>query len=142
MDPIVYLDHAATSWPKPPEVFEAMKRAMEETAANPGRGSHRMAVKASRVLYGTRKTLADLFGVKNPNDIALTSNTTEALNLAVKGCMREGDHVIATMIEHSSVRRPLEYLKRTRGIQGDYVPVDEEGQLGLQLIEGAFLSNT
>ncbi|RAR43752.1 aminotransferase class V-fold PLP-dependent enzyme [Paenibacillus sp. MDMC362] len=142
MDPIVYLDHAATSWPKPPEVFEAMRKAMEEAAANPGRGSHRMAVKASRVLYGTRRTLADLFGVKNPNDIALTSNTTEALNLAIKGYLREGDHVIATMIEHNSVRRPLEYLKRTRGIQVDYIPVDEEGQLDLQLIEGAFRSNT
>jgi cysteine desulfurase family protein len=142
MDPIVYLDHAATSWPKPPEVFEAMRKAMEEAAANPGRGSHRMAVKASRVLYGTRKTLADLFGVKNPNDIALTSNTTEALNLAIKGYLREGDHVIATMIEHNSVRRPLEYLKRTRGIQVDYIPVDEEGQLDVQLMEGAFRSNT
>ncbi|MEC0307610.1 aminotransferase class V-fold PLP-dependent enzyme [Paenibacillus lautus] len=142
MDPIVYLDHAATSWPKPPEVFEAMRKAMEEAAANPGRGSHRMAVKASRVLYGTRKTLADLLGVKNPNDIALTSNTTEALNLAIKGYLREGDHVIATMIEHNSVRRPLEYLKRTRGIQVDYIPVDEEGQLDMQLMEGAFRSNT
>lgn len=142
MDPIVYLDHAATSWPKPPEVFEAMRKAMEEAAANPGRGSHRMAVKASRVLYGTRRTLADLFGVKNPNDIALTSNTTEALNLAIKGYLREGDHVIATMIEHNSVRRPLEYLKRTRGVQVDYIPVDEEGQLDVQLIEGAFRSNT
>lgn len=142
MDPIVYLDHAATSWPKPPEVFEAMREAMEEAAANPGRGSHRMAVKASRVLYGTRRTLADLFGVKNPNDIALTSNTTEALNLAIKGYLREGDHVIATMIEHNSVRRPLEYLKRTRGVQVDYIPVDEEGQLDVQLIEGAFRSNT
>lgn len=142
MDPIVYLDHAATSWPKPPEVFEAMRKAMEEAAANPGRGSHRMAVKASRVLYGTRRMLADLFGVKNPNDIALTSNTTEALNLAIKGYLREGDHVIATMIEHNSVRRPLEYLKRTRGVQVDYIPVDEEGQLDVQLIEGAFRSNT
>ncbi|MEC0201159.1 aminotransferase class V-fold PLP-dependent enzyme [Paenibacillus lautus] len=142
MDPIVYLDHAATSWPKPPEVFEAMRNAMEEAAANPGRGSHRMAVKASRVLYGTRKTLADLFGVKNPNDIALTSNTTEALNLAIKGYLREGDHVIATMIEHNSVRRPLEYLKRTRGIQVDYISVDGEGQLDMQLMEGAFRSNT
>lgn len=142
MEPIVYLDHAATSWPKPPEVFEAMRKAMEEAAANPGRGSHRMAVKASRVLYGTRRMLADLFGVKNPNDIALTSNTTEALNLAIKGYLREGDHVIATMIEHNSVRRPLEYLKRTRGVQVDYIPVDEEGQLDVQLIEGAFRSNT
>jgi len=142
MEPIIYLDHAATSWPKPPMVLEAMRKAMEEAGANPGRGSHRMAVEASRVLYGTRKVLADLFGVNNPNDIALTSNTTEALNLAIKGYLREGDHVIATMVEHNSVRRPLEYLKRTRGIQMDYVAVDEEGQLDLQLFERAFRSNT
>lgn len=142
MEPIIYLDHAATSWPKPPKVLEAMRKAMDEAGANPGRGSHRMAVEASRVLYGTRKVLADLFGVNNPNDIALTSNTTEALNLAIKGYLHEGDHVIATMIEHNSVRRPLEYLKRTRGIQVEYVAVDEEGQLDLQLIERAFRSNT
>lgn len=142
MDSIVYLDHAATSWPKPPEVLEAMRVSMEEAAANPGRGSHAMAVKASRVLYGTRRTLAALFGVKNPNDIVLTSNTTEALNLAIKGYLREGDHVIATMIEHNSVRRPLEYLKRTRGVQVDYVAVNEKGELGLREVEAAFRSNT
>jgi len=142
VDSIVYLDHAATSWPKPPEVLEAMRVSMEEAAANPGRGSHAMAVKASRVLYGTRRALAALFGVKNPNDIVLTSNTTEALNLAIKGYLREGDHVIATMIEHNSVRRPLEYLKRTRGVQVDYVAVNEKGELRLQEVEAAFRSNT
>lgn len=142
MEPIVYLDHAATSWPKPPEVLEAMKKAMEEAGANPGRGSHRMAVEASRVLYGTRRALAKLFGVNNPNDIVFTSNTTEALNLAIKGYLRRGDHVIATMIEHNSVRRPLEYLRRTLGIQVEYVPVDEQGQLDVQLVERAFRSNT
>lgn len=142
MESIVYLDHAATSWPKSPEVMDAMRLAMEEAAANPGRGSHRMAVKASRILYGTRKSLAQLFGVNNPNDIVLTSNTTEALNLAIKGYLRQGDHVIATMVEHNSVRRPLEYLKRTRGVGVDYVPVDDEGQLDLKQIEEAFRYNT
>ncbi len=101
-----------------------------------------MAVKAARILYGTRRVLAELFGVKNPNDIVLTSNTTEALNMALKGYLSEGDHVIATMIEHNSVRRPLEYLRRTRGIHVDYVQVDEEGQPDLQQINKMFRSNT
>lgn len=142
MDSVIYLDHAATSWPKPPEVLEAMKKAMDEAAANPGRGSHRMAVNASRVLYNTRRTLSTLFHVKNPNDIVLTGNTTEALNLAIKGYLTEGDHVIATMIEHNSVRRPLEYLKRTRGIHVDYIPVRAEGQLDLKEVEKAFNPKT
>lgn len=142
MDSIIYLDHAATSWPKPPEVMEAMKQAMESAAANPGRGSHRMAVNASRVLYQTRRTLATLFKVDNPNDIALTGNTTEALNLAIKGYLAEGDHVIATMIEHNSVRRPLEYLKRTRGIQVDYISVDAYGQVDLKVVERSFNKRT
>ncbi|WP_422658970.1 aminotransferase class V-fold PLP-dependent enzyme [Paenibacillus sp. EC2-1] len=142
MDSIIYLDHAATSWPKPPEVLEAMKQAMESAAANPGRGSHRMAVNASRVLYQTRRTLATLFKVNNPNDIALTGNTTEALNLAIKGYLAEGDHVIATMIEHNSVRRPLEYLKRTRGIQVDYISVDAYGQIDLKEVERSFNKRT
>lgn len=142
MDSVIYLDHAATSWPKPPEVMEAMKSAMNDAAANPGRGSHRMAVNASRVLYNTRRILAELFVVNNPNDIALTSNTTEALNLAIKGYLGEGDHVIATMIEHNSVRRPLEYLKRTRGISVDYISVDADGQVDLKEVERAFKANT
>lgn len=142
MDSIIYLDHAATSWPKPPEVMEAMRKAMENAAANPGRGSHRMAVNASRVLYNTRRTLAALFKVRNPNDIALTGNTTEALNLAIKGYLAEGDHVIATMIEHNSVRRPLEYLKRTKGIHVDYIPVDAYGQVDLKEVERSFNKRT
>ncbi|UNK18477.1 aminotransferase class V-fold PLP-dependent enzyme [Paenibacillus sp. N3/727] len=142
MDSVIYLDHAATSWPKPPEVMEAMKSAMNDAAANPGRGSHRMALNASRVLYNTRRILAELFEVNNPNDIALTSNTTEALNLAIKGYLGEGDHVIATMIEHNSVRRPLEYLKRTRGISVDYISVDADGQVDLKEVERAFKTNT
>lgn len=142
MDSVVYLDHAATSWPKPPQVWEAMKRAIEEAGANPGRGSHRMAINASRVLYNTRCALSGFFGVDNPNDIVLASNTTEALNLAIKGYLQAGDHVIATMVEHNSVRRPLEYLKRTLGISIDYMPVDEEGNIDLLKVERAFRSNT
>src|SRR4051794_8474057 len=114
--PIIYLDNAATSWPKPPSVWEAMDRSMRESAANPGRGSHAMAVKASRVVFETRKRIAKLFRIGNPNDIAFTLNTTHALNLAIQGLLKPGDHVIATSLEHNSVRRPLEALKRKLGI--------------------------
>ncbi|MFX3634973.1 MAG: aminotransferase class V-fold PLP-dependent enzyme [Candidatus Pristimantibacillus sp.] len=139
---IIYLDHAATSWPKPSSVMEAVQHAMIHDAANPGRGSHRMAVRASRVLFDTRKQLSKLFRVKNPNDIAFMMNTTMALNTAIKGIVKEGDHVIATSVEHNSVRRPLEYLKQSLGIQVTYVDTDEEGNLNIDQIAAAINSRT
>lgn len=142
MSSIIYLDHAATSWPKPPGVQQAMLQAMEVAAANPGRGSHQMAVSASRVLFDTRRILAKLFHVANPNDIVFTSNTTMALNMAIKGCLQKGDHVVATMIEHNSVRRPLEYLKRVIGIEVDYVRVNAQGELDLSDVQAACNSRT
>jgi len=135
MNAVVYLDHAATSWPKPPGVLTAMQKAMEEAAANPGRGSHQMAVQASRVLFETRRVLAQLFRVKNPNNIIFTHNTTQALNMAIKGILKSGDYVVATMIEHNSVRRPLEYLMRTLDIQVDYIGVNDQGELDMQQLE-------
>jgi cysteine desulfurase family protein len=135
--PIIYLDNAATSWPKPPGVAEAMNRHLMESAANPGRGSHVMAVRASRVLFETRKRLSSLFGVSNPNDIAFTLNTTHALNLAIQGLLQPGDHVVATTIEHNSVRRPLEALKRRLGIEVTYVPTDRWGRLDVNRVEAA-----
>jgi len=140
--PIIYLDNAATSWPKPPAVLEAMERSMKESAANPGRGSHTMAVKASRVLFETRKRLARLFGAKNPNDIAFALNTTHALNLAIQGLLKPGDHVVATTLEHNSVRRPLEAMKRKFGIDVTYVPADARGLLQLEEIDAAITGRT
>lgn len=139
---IIYLDNAATSWPKPPAVWEAMERNMRESAANPGRGSHAMAVKASRVLFETRKRLARLFRIGNPNDIAFTLNTTHALNLAIQGLLKSGDHVITTTLEHNSVRRPLEALKRRLGIDVTYIPTDPQGMVDIKAIENAITSRT
>jgi cysteine desulfurase family protein len=119
-----------------------MMKAMDVAGANPGRGSHRMAVQASRVLFGARKAISTLLGVRNANDIALGSNTTEALNLAIQGWLREGDHVIATMAEHNSVRRPLEYMRRSRNVEVDYVPVNAAGQIDLTQFARLFRSNT
>jgi cysteine desulfurase family protein len=137
-----YFDHAASSWPKPPAVVQAMTECITEYAANPGRGSHRMAVKASRVLFETRKNLAKLFGVKNPNDISFALNTTAALNLAIKGFVKQGDHIVCTAIEHNSVRRPLEYLRAERNIEVTYVSADLKGNIDLKEVEGAVKSNT
>ncbi|WP_408893380.1 aminotransferase class V-fold PLP-dependent enzyme [Paenibacillus taichungensis] len=142
MERVIYLDHAATSWPKPPAVGEAMMQALDVAGANPGRGGHRMAVQASRVLFGARKAISTLLGVRNANDIALGSNTTEALNLAIQGWLREGDHVIATMAEHNSVRRPLEYMRKSRNVEVDYVPVNAAGEIDLVQFARLFRSNT
>ncbi|OWA35751.1 cysteine desulfurase [Saccharibacillus sp. O16] len=140
--PVIYLDHAATSWPKPPGVWEAMQHAMREESANPGRGSHRMAINAGRVLMRTRMELSRLFGIADPQDIAYMPNTTAALNQAIKGLLQPGDHAIATMIEHNSVRRPLEYMRRTFGIDVDYIQVDETGHLNLDELSGLCRSQT
>ncbi|SDD86836.1 cysteine desulfurase family protein [Paenibacillus sp. UNCCL117] len=138
----IYLDHAASSWPKPPEVVQAMVACMEQYAANPGRGSHEMAVKASRTLFEGRKQLAKLFRVKNPNDISYALNTTMALNLAIKGFLKEGDHVICTAVEHNSVRRPLEYMKQSRHVQVTYVKTDRHGHLRMEDVIAAIQPNT
>ncbi|KRE51478.1 aminotransferase class V-fold PLP-dependent enzyme [Paenibacillus sp. Soil724D2] len=142
MKGVMYFDQAASSWPKPPAVMDAMMQCMHEFAANPGRGSHQMAVKASRILFETRKNMARLFGIRNPNDISFALNTTHALNQAIKGFVKAGDHVICTNIEHNSVRRPLEYLKSTAQIELTYIPSDEQGNIRLDELKKAFQPNT
>ncbi|RCX15578.1 cysteine desulfurase family protein [Fontibacillus phaseoli] len=138
----IYLDHAATSWPKPASVGEAMLEILNGPSANSGRGSYGMALQAGRKIFQTRMLLARLFHIENPNDIVFTSNTTEALNLAIKGILKPGDHVIATMVEHNSVRRPLEYLKRTRGITVEYLALNQQGEVDLEKMKRSFTPKT
>lgn len=138
----MYFDHAATSWPKPEAVIQAVNHAMINDSANPGRGSHAMAVRASRILFNGRKQLAKLLGVKNPNDIAFTYNTTMALNMAIKGFLKSGDHVIATSVEHNSVRRPLYELEQNDNVEVTYIDADEEGHINMDQLEKSFKDNT
>lgn len=142
MKGIMYFDQAASSWPKPPAVMEAMMSCMQEYAANPGRGSHQMAVKASRTLFETRKNLSRLFGIKNPNDISFALNTTHALNQAIKGFVKPGDHVICTNIEHNSVRRPLEFLKAIGHVEITYIRNDEFGNMQVEELKQSLRPNT
>jgi len=129
---LIYLDNAATSWPKAPGTVEAMAHFLQEEAGNPGRGGHRLARAASARMQATRQSLARLLGVSRPERIIFTLNTTDALNLALKGLLRPGDHVVTSRLEHNSVIRPLHVLAAS-GVEVTKVPclatdiVDVEG---------------
>ncbi|MGO0063913.1 aminotransferase class V-fold PLP-dependent enzyme [Brevibacillus fluminis] len=118
---IIYLDNAASTWPKPDGVKERMAEVIEGYAANPGRGGHALAMKASKVLFQTRLQVSRLFGIKNPNDLFFYMNATQALNQAIKGFVKPGDHVITSTVEHNSVRRPLEFLRKTKQVELTYI---------------------
>lgn len=139
---MLYLDNAASSWPKPPEVAKAMAEAVMRYGANPGRGTHRLAMEASRAMFRTRQKLAELFHIKNPNDIAFALNTTQALNLAIAGFVKEGDHVICTAVEHNAVRRPLEKLKALKNVRVTYVETDACGRLDPMAVKRSLETDT
>ena len=109
---MIYFDNAATSWPKPPEVVEAMMRFMNDVGANPGRSGHRLAVESGRIVYNTREAVAELFNAPDPLRVVFGHNVTEALNLALRGLLRPGDHVVTSSMEHNSVMRPLRALEQ------------------------------
>ena len=113
--PSIYLDNAATSWPKPPSVIEAMTEAMENCGGNPGRGGHRLALAAGELLYETRDHIASFFGCDDPIRVSFTSNITAALNLVLRGILKNGDHVLISPMEHNAVMRPLSSTVATAG---------------------------
>lgn len=111
---MIYLDNAATSQPKPTEVIQAMNDFLNNVCANSGRSGHRLAIQASRIVYNTRESLAELFNVPDPLQIVFTMNATESINLALLGILKQGDHVITSSVEHNSVMRPLRALENQR----------------------------
>lgn len=123
---MIYFDQAASSFPKPAEVSEAMIRVVNEVGANPGRGGHALAREAAGIIQQTREKAAQLFGCSDPKRAIFQPNATAALNQALQGLTwQKGDHIITTSVEHNSVRRPLEYLQDTHGVQVSYVPWQE-----------------
>ncbi len=123
---MIYLDNAATSLHKPPQVIEAVVEAMQ-SLGNAARGAHENSLQASRVIYGARCKLAELFGFSHPERVIFTANATESLNLALNGLFSPGDHVITTDLEHNSVLRPLYRLEDAGMISLDIVPADTLG---------------
>ncbi|MCK9525754.1 MAG: aminotransferase class V-fold PLP-dependent enzyme [Limnochordia bacterium] len=124
---MIYLDQAATSYPKPPKVGQAMCETLH-SAGNSGRGAHHFSLAASRIAYGARAELAAFFGAENPSCIAFTANATESLNLALSGVLNPGDHVITTELEHNSVLRPLYILENT-GVEVTILPATRAGNV-------------
>lgn len=139
----VYFDNAATSYPKPEEVYQAMEHFMREIGVSSGRGAYRKALEADRIIYEARKSLAELFNVKDTKRIVFAANATEALNLAMKGILSEGDHVITSSMEHNAVWRPLKRLERERGVEITQIPCSSDGSLeDLEMVQAAIKSNT
>ncbi len=107
---MIYLDNSATTWPKPPQVREAMQRALREYGANPGRSGYEMSLRTTQAVYNCRKCAADFFGARGPECVVFQPSCTQALNLVLKGCLKQGDHVVTSDLEHNAVMRPLEAL--------------------------------
>lgn len=129
MPKLIYLDNAATSFPKPPQVQEAMVHYMNEVGANPGRAGHRLSVKASRIVQAARENIAALFNINDPSRVVFTLNVTEALNTVISGHLDPGDHVLTTSMEHNSVMRPLKHLEASGKITLTTAPCDHKGFL-------------
>jgi cysteine desulfurase family protein len=139
---MIYLDNAATSFPKPNTVIDSMVKCMKEYCANPGRGGHSMSLESSKAVYDARETIANFFKIKNAMRIIFTKNATEALNIAIKGFLKAGDHVITTSMEHNSVIRPLMALKRDLEIEITIIDGYEYGEIDPNIIKNAIQKNT
>lgn len=138
---MIYLDNSATSFPKPAGMAAEMGDCMERYCGNPGRSGHDMSMMTGERVYQARKETARLFHIRDASRLVFTKNTTESLNLALLGMLKEGDHVITTSMEHNSVLRPLEHL-RSKGVSHTIVSGSEEGFVSAEDIEAAVTEDT
>lgn len=136
------MDNAATSFPKPPGVVEAMVHFMTNVGANPGRSRHELSLEASLIVEGTREKLAMLFSIPDPDRIAFTLNATESLNTVIYGALNPGDHVIMTQMEHNSVVRPVRHLERAGMVTVSVAPCDKMGILDVDALKRMLQPNT
>jgi len=138
---MIYMDNGATSFPKPSIMVEAMTEAMINYCANPGRSGYKASIKSGKEVYRTRQTAAEIFNIARPEQIIFTKNCTEAINIALKGVLKPGDHVITTSMEHNSVIRPLKKLVQ-QGVDTTVVRCDGQGRLDPDDVKRAIRRNT
>lgn len=138
---MIYLDNGATTFPKPKGMLLAMNDCISRYCGNPGRSGHVMSMKTGEEIYKARRALGELFRIEDCSRIIFTLNTTEALNLGIKGVLHEGDHVITTMMEHNSVLRPLKALE-SQGVETSLVKCNKDGSLDIKRIQNEIKSNT
>lgn len=138
---MIYLDNGATSFPKPKQMVEAMSECMSKYCGNPGRSGHYMSMRTGEEVYKARRKVAEIFNIEHAERLVFTKNTTESLNMGLKGLLKKGDHVVTTSMEHNSVLRPLKALERS-GVEHTIVMADEEGHTAPEDIEKAIRKNT
>lgn len=138
----LYFDNAATSWPKPETVYRAAEIQMRQVCGNPGRSGHTRTLEADRLVYSARVAVAKLFNVTDPARIVFALNATDALNIALKGFLARGDHVLYTAMEHNSVLRPLVGLQREGLITTTMIPCSIKGYPDMDFLENAYRPET
>ena len=139
---MIYLDNAATSFPKPESVYQAVDHFNRCVGANPGRSGYATARKAGKIVAETREALARLFHVDDPSQIVFASNATEALNLGLKGLLLPGDHIVTTVTDHNSVLRPLRSLAEQKNVNVTWVECNGTGFIDPEVIRAALRSDT
>jgi cysteine desulfurase family protein len=127
MSELIYLDNAATSYPKPEEVYVFMDQFYRKFGVNPGRSGYDLCMEAGEVVDATRKMLTRFFNGQDPNRLCFSYNSTDALNLIIFGILKDNNHALTTTLEHNSVLRPLYHLFQDRGVKVDYIPFDRQG---------------
>lgn len=132
----VYLDHGATSWPKPPGVADAMVEALDAFGGNPGRGAYKLAVDTARAVHSARNSIAGFLGVRRSEDLLFQPGCTQAMNLVLFGLLRSGDRIVVGPMEHNAVARPLNMLA-ARGVEVVVVPANEHGIVDADQIEAS-----
>lgn len=137
----IYIDNAATTFPKPEQVYLAVDRTLREIGIGPGRGGYARGIEATRLVFEAREALAQFFGIKDSSRLVFTHSATESLNLAVGGLLRPGDHVVTSSMEHNSLVRPL-YLAAQRGVDVTWVKGDPSGLVHSRMIGAAMRPNT
>jgi len=138
----IYLDNSATSWPKPETVFNAVDGFMRHCGASPGRSGHSMSLDAARILFESRELIANFFNAPESDKIILTHNATYAINIALKGLLKKGDHVIISGMEHNSVVRPLRMMEKMEIIELSVLPCSSVGNIDILDLENSVKSNT
>ncbi|MBN1349607.1 aminotransferase class V-fold PLP-dependent enzyme [candidate division KSB1 bacterium] len=142
MENIIYLDNAATTFPKPQEVYDFMHEFYQKHGVNPGRAGYDMSIETEEIVYSTRKMLTQLFNGTDPNYLTFSYNASDSLNMIISGMLSKGDHAITSTLEHNSVLRPLYHKQQDGVIEVTYIPFDEKGYIDPDDVKKAFRKNT
>ncbi|MDD5509018.1 MAG: aminotransferase class V-fold PLP-dependent enzyme [Bacteroidales bacterium] len=142
MGELIYLDNAATTYPKPVMVYDFMNDFYRKNGVNPGRSGYDKTLECEELVFSTRKALTEFFNGTNPYHLTFSYNASDSLNMIIQGMLRKGDHVITSNVEHNSVLRPLYHKKHDGEIEVTYIPFDDHGYLDPDDVRKAFRKNT